>query len=86
MTSPQNPGHSKRGGDRPVDDVVTRGLQEANEARSGGLPGEEPRNVHKAGGGTVGGELGGAHSGRYEGSPGNVVSNREQKPRGEDKE
>lgn len=70
MTSPQNPGHFMRGSDRPVDDVETRGLQEANEARSGGLPGEEPRDVHEAGGGTVGEQLGGAHTGRYEGSPG----------------
>lgn len=85
MTSPRNPGHVKQGDDSPVDDVPRRGLQQANEARSGGLPGEEPRDVHKAGGGTLGEQLGGAHTGRYGAAPGKVVSNRERKPRGQDK-
>lgn len=61
-----------------------RNLQEENEAHSAGLPGEEPRNVRKAGGGTVGPSMGGALTGRYGPHP-TKVGNREPKPRGRDK-
>lgn len=84
MTNPHNPGHVRHGSNRPEGDPKTRG-QAANEARSAGLPGEEPRNIQKAGGGTKGMSLGGAHTGRYGSNP-NVRSNREPKPRGRDKE
>lgn len=85
MSNPHNPGHGKA--HHPAKpDVDTRDLEAKNEARSAGLPGEEPRNVQKAGGGTVGESLGGANTGRYGPSPGKVRSNREPKPRGQDKE
>jgi hypothetical protein len=59
-------------------------LEEQNEARSAGLPGEEPRDAHKAGGGTKGASQGGAHTGRYGARP-ETTGNREPKPRGRDK-
>ena len=85
MSNPNNPGHGKpdRG---DAGDVETRDLEARNEARGRRLPREESRDVHKAGGGTVGESLGGAHTGRYGPSPANVESNRERKPRGGDKE
>lgn len=78
-------GHAKppRPGIHP--DVDPKDIEARNEARSAGLPGEESRNVRKAGGGTVGASQGGARTGRYGPSPGKVVSNREPKPRGRDK-
>lgn len=81
----KNQGHAKppRPGVHP--DVDPKDIGLLNESRSAGLPGEEPRNVQKAGGGTVGPSQGGAHTGRYGPSPGNVTSNREPKPRGPDK-
>lgn len=86
MSGQKNPGHVKKS-DRPrdTDEVETRDLEARNEATWRG-PGEEPRNVRKAGGGVVGGSLGGAHTGRYGPAPSKVTSNREPKPRGSDKE
>lgn len=55
-----------------------------NEARSAGLPDEEPRDARKAGGGTKGASQGGATTGRYGARPENA-SDREPKPRGQDK-
>ena len=62
-----------------------RDLEMRNEAMAGRLPAEEPRDVHKAGGGTVGRSMGGATVGRR-GSHVEAVSNREPKPRGRDKD
>lgn len=86
----KNPSHiHSRNADKefPSNDRVDgRDLEKRNEARSAGLPGPEPRDVHKAGGGTLGNSLGGAHTGRYAAAPDKVTSNRERKPRGSDKE
>ena len=81
----KNQGHAKppRPGIRP--DVDPKDIDVRNEARSAGLPGEEPHDIRKAGGGVVGPSQGGAHTGRYGPSPSKVVSNREPKPRGPDK-
>jgi hypothetical protein len=57
-----------------------RDLGKRNESRSAGLPGEEPRNVRKAGGGVRGPSQGGAVVGRR-GSHVTKVSNRQPKPR-----
>lgn len=84
MSNPNNPGHGKP--QRAGEDVDPRDLEARNEAAGAGLPDEEEHDVHKAGGGTVGGSLGGANDGRYGASPANVVSNRDRKPRGRDKE
>jgi len=83
MSNPNNPGHGKPR--RDSGDVDTRDLEARNEARGLALRTEEPRSVHEAGGDTKGESLGGAHTGRYGASPGNVASNRERKPRGDDK-
>lgn len=85
MSNPNNPGHGKPSRGDDAGDVETRDLEARNEAAGLALPGEEPRDVHEAGGGTKGESLGGANSGRYGASPTNVQSNRERKPRGEDK-
>ena len=87
MPGEQNAGHGKHTNIRPdADDVETRDLGARNKevGLAAGMEGEEPRDVHKAGGGTVGESLGGANTGRYAGSPANVTSNRERKPRGDD--
>lgn len=88
MTNAHNPGHVKRSDHRSTPsgrDVNLRDLERDNLLAGAELPGEEPRNVRKAGGGTKGTSMGGAHTGRYGPSPGKVVSNREPKPRGRDK-
>jgi hypothetical protein len=69
---------------RPADDSF-RGfedLEARNESTMAGV--EEPRGDDKAGGGVVGRSQGSAHAGRYGARPENV-SNREPKPRGDDK-
>lgn len=85
MPGEKNPLHTKRGGHRTSDDVDPRDIGARNEATWRG-PGEELHDVRKAGGGVKGKSLGGAHTGRYGGSPSKVVSNRERKPRGQDTE
>lgn len=62
------------------EDLDVRDLEARNEARSAGLPGEEPRNVLKAGGGEKGKDLGGAHTGRSTSRPGADRTN--ERPRG----
>lgn len=89
MPGEHNAGHGKltdKGSD--AEEVETRelGMRNKEVGLAAGMEGEEPRDVHKAGGGTVGDSQGGAHTGRYEGSPAKAVSNRQRKPRGEDKE
>ena len=67
----KNPGHVKPK-DKPFpsnDEMDVRGLERENEARGAGLPGEEPRNVQKPGGGVKGQRLGGAHTGRSASRP-----------------
>lgn len=83
MSGEKNPLHARPGRNRPTEDVGVRDLEARNEATWRG-PGEEPRDVHKAGGGVRGMSLGGAHTGRYGPAPAKVVSNRERKPRGGD--
>lgn len=63
--------HSRNAGKEfPSNDRLdVRDLEERNEARSAGLPAEEPRNVLKAGGGEKGQDLGGAHTGRSQSRP-----------------
>ncbi|HET6404363.1 MAG TPA: hypothetical protein VFH78_06930 [Candidatus Thermoplasmatota archaeon] len=85
MPGEKNPFHVKQGSGRDSGDVDTRDLEARNEGTWRG-PGEEPRNAHEAGDGTLGKSLGGAHTGRYAGAPSKVMSNRERKPRGNDKE
>lgn len=85
----KNPSHiHSRNADKEFpsnDRVKGRDLEKQNEARSAGLPGPEPRDHHKAGGGTLGKSLGGAHTGRYGAAPDDVTSNRDRKLRGRDK-
>lgn len=80
MSNPNNPGHWKP--KREGEEVDVRDLEARNEATMVGV--EEPRNIQKAGGGTVGPSQGGARTGRYGADP-EVVSNREPEPRGRDK-
>lgn len=88
MTNPHHhPGHTRHHpttDPRTPNDASLQREARDNESRSEGLPGEEPRNIRKAGGGTVGDSQGGAHTGRYGPNP-RVKSNRERKPRGADK-
>lgn len=83
MSGEKNVHHVKQGNDRPVDDVDWEDREAKNEATWRG-PGEEPRDVHQAGGGTVGMDLGGSHTGRRGAAPAKVESNRVRKPRGDD--
>lgn len=85
MSTSKNPGHVKQGDERPVDDVEHGDLEARNEARSEGLPEPKGRDIHQAGGGTLGKDLGGSHTGRYGAHP-ELTSNRERKPRGDDKD
>lgn len=87
MSNPQNPGHvhpGDRKGGSPADDAFDdqRDLEARNESTMVGE--EEPRDVQKAGGGTKGDSLGGAHTGRYGARP-EAEGNREPKPRGRDR-
>lgn len=84
MVGEKNPLHGNLRGDRSSEDEDPSDLEMRNEATWRG-PGEEPRDVHKAGGGTRGMSMGGANTGRYGGAPSKVMSNRERKPRGSDK-
>ena len=84
MVGEKNPFHVKQGAGRSSPDVDPRDLEARNEATWRG-PGEEPRNLRKAGGGVRGASLGGAHTGRYGPAPSKVVSGRERKPRGKDR-
>lgn len=88
MPGQKNPHHIKQGGGRTSDEVPIRDLEARNEAIGAerGMGVEEPRNIRKAGGGVRGKSMGGAHVGRYGGSPAHVTSKREPKPRGRDKD
>lgn len=84
MPGQHTPDHTKRQRHPIREAPDTRDLGARNEETWRG-PGEEPRNVQKAGGGVKGKSMGGAFVGRYARGQGKVHSNREPKPRGHDK-
>lgn len=85
MVGEKNPFHVKQGRGRGSDDDEMRNMEAENEATWRG-PGEEMRDVRKAGGGVRGTSLGGAHTGRYGPAPAKVASDRERKLRGQERE